>query len=364
MARLRETTWPIDPHTIKKHEILRRYFQAWLPIMTQWAGRVLYIDGFAGPGKYEGGEDGSPIIVLKAARDHAFRPKSEVVFIFVEKDKARKEHLDRTVKEITGSLPDNFRVHCIHGEFNEELESVFRELEEQGKKLAPALVFVDPFGFSHTPFRTIARVLRNGRCDALITFMYEEINRFLAHPDHVETYDELLGTGNWRDVLNLREPDERRRAIHDIYLKQLRGVARYVRSFEMLNRGNRTDYFLFFASDNPLGLEKMKEAMWKADPGGTFQFSDFTDARRTLALFSEHPDYDALKQAIVSHFGGANASIEELRNFVVAETPFLRTHFKRQILKPMEASGELTVKSPKGRRLKGTFPDGTVLHFK
>jgi hypothetical protein len=34
--------------------------------------------------------------------------------------------------------------------------------------------------------------------------------------------------------------------IHDIYRDQLLGAGvEYVRSFEMLNQGNRTDYFLF-----------------------------------------------------------------------------------------------------------------------
>ena len=87
MAKKLETVWQIDPHTQSKHTILRRYWEAWLPIMTKYNQRVLYIDGFAGPGSYAGGEDGSPLIALKSARDHHARPKSEVAFIFIEKDK-------------------------------------------------------------------------------------------------------------------------------------------------------------------------------------------------------------------------------------------------------------------------------------
>jgi three-Cys-motif partner protein len=64
------TIWKIDSHTQAKHIILKKYLDAWLPIMTRWNGRVLYIDGFAGPGKYQGDEDGSPIIALKSAINH------------------------------------------------------------------------------------------------------------------------------------------------------------------------------------------------------------------------------------------------------------------------------------------------------
>ena len=42
----------LDPHTQGKHLVLQYYMQAWLPIMTTWNGRVLFIDAFAGPGEY------------------------------------------------------------------------------------------------------------------------------------------------------------------------------------------------------------------------------------------------------------------------------------------------------------------------
>ena len=65
-----ETVWNLEPHTAKKHKILRRYFEAWLPILATTQGRLLYIDGFAGPGEYQNGAPGSPLVILNAARDH------------------------------------------------------------------------------------------------------------------------------------------------------------------------------------------------------------------------------------------------------------------------------------------------------
>src|SRR5262249_32498822 len=154
---------------------------------------------------------------------------------------------------------------------NNEMSSVLNYLDEQKKRLAPAFVFIDPFGFSHTPFKTIARILQNPRSEVLVTFMYEEINRFLAHPDQPQNYDDLFGTGEWRKAATINDAEKRRRFIHDLYLAQLRTLAKYVRSFEMLNKGNRTDYFLFFATNGLIGLEKMKEAMWKVSPTGDYQ---------------------------------------------------------------------------------------------
>src|SRR5712672_2541721 len=108
MAAPRRTIWPLEPHTRAKHEILKRYLQAWMVILSQ--GRfpeILYIDGFAGPGEYETGEAGSPIIALDTAL--AFRPAltAKVHFLFVEKDTDRADHLRRQVA--LRSLPTNFR---------------------------------------------------------------------------------------------------------------------------------------------------------------------------------------------------------------------------------------------------------------
>ena len=68
MAAPRQTIWPLEPHTRAKHEILKRYLQAWMVILSQGQfPEILYIDGFAGPGEYSGGEAGSPIIALDTA---------------------------------------------------------------------------------------------------------------------------------------------------------------------------------------------------------------------------------------------------------------------------------------------------------
>jgi three-Cys-motif partner protein len=363
MSKPLGTIWPMEQHTSKKHEILRRYFEGWLPIMVKWNSHVLFIDGFAGPGEYTKGEDGSPVIVLKAARDHKHKFASELLCVFVEADRPRYEHLQTVLARLKPTLPGNIKFQTVLGAFNDHLSQVFKDLEEQKKRLAPALAFVLPFGFSHTPFSTIAKLMKYPKCEVLVNFMYEEINRFLSLPNHAENFDELFGTPEWRGALSLSTPDERLRAIHDLYLKQLRNVARFVRSFQMLNMGNRVDYFLFFATNNLKGLEKMKESMWKADPRGEFQFSDYTDSSGQLSLFADKPDYDALRKLITGKYSCKRVSIEELGDWVVAETPFLRTHIKKPVLVPMETEGTVRVVAAKPKRKKGTYPDGTILTF-
>ncbi len=363
MSKPLGTIWNLDPHTAKKHDILRRYFEAWLPIMASWNGRVVYIDGFAGPGRYSMGEDGSPVVILKAARDHTYPMKAELVCIFVENDLERCRHLKSVLDELAPTLPNRIKWAVVHGRFDEHLTKTLNLIEAQKKNLAPAFVFIDPFGFSHTPFKTVSKVLGNSRCEVLVNFMYEEINRFLSVEKHSHDYDELFGTTEWRAVANLSGATQRKKAIHDIYLKQLKTTALYVHSFEMLNKGNSTDYFLFFATNSLKGLEKMKEAMWKVDDTGSFQFSDHYDARGLMSLFSAQPNLAPLREAILKTFKGRQISIENLLDWVIAETEFLPKHLKRPVLAPMEEAGEISIVNPAPKRRKGTFSPGTILKF-
>ena len=85
----RTTTWPLEQHTRGKHMVLKNYMGAWLPILTSWNGRVLFIDAFAGPGEYSNGEPGSPVIALRALIDHRARNqiRSEVNYLLLSKTK-------------------------------------------------------------------------------------------------------------------------------------------------------------------------------------------------------------------------------------------------------------------------------------
>jgi len=122
MPRITDTISAIEPHTEAKHAILRKYLDAWLPIITRWNGRVVYIDGFAGPGEYIGGKDGSPIIAIKAVLEHKANIKAEIVMLFIEAEKERCEFLKHKVSEI--KLPPNIKTECICAKFDETLTDI------------------------------------------------------------------------------------------------------------------------------------------------------------------------------------------------------------------------------------------------
>ena len=233
----RTTIWDLEPHSRAKHEILRRYMQAWMAILRQSGyPNLVYIDGFASPGRYSKGEDGSPIIALKAALENQARIKSAIRFLFVEERNDRARVLGQILDEV--ERPPRFSVKVAEGiTFEQAATSFLDELALKGQRLPPTFAFIDPLGWKGVPFQVVQCILSFRSCEALVTFMYEEINRFIGHPQQERNFKLFFGTDEWRQGIRLREPRERNRFLHDLYLLQLRNATgvRYVRSFELRN---------------------------------------------------------------------------------------------------------------------------------
>lgn len=355
MAKGKETVWEMPPHTRAKHDILKRYLQAWIPILSQVGfPEVLYVDGYAGPGIYKGGEPGSPIIALRAARDQVVQIKAEVSFMFVEKDPQRAQILEQQVAAERPVIPHNFKVKVWNDAFDVAFGQLLASYQSKGQRLPPTFAFVDPFGWD-VPFSIIVEMMRYPSCEVLITFMYEEVNRFIGFPDQEKNFDKFFGCRDWREGIELSGPQRRNRFLHDLYLRQLRDAAgvQHVRSFQMRNDKDVTDYYLFYGTNSIRGLQRMKEAMWRVDTSGEFAFSDATNENQ-IVLFSE-PRFEVLRSQIVEHFRGKETTVGEIEHFVVAETAFRETHYKRQVLKPMEQESELEVIDPPQGRGTGTY---------
>ena len=198
MAAPKTTIWELEPHTRAKHEILRRYLQAWAPILSQGGfPEILYIDGFAGPGRYSKGEEGSPIIALRSALDQPIEIAATVKFLFVELITDRADVLQAIVDDF--DLPTNFHVSVARGEtFEAACTKLLASYKGRAQALPPTFAFIDPFGWSGTPFRIVQEIMANPSCEVLVTFMYEEINRFIGHPDQEKNFDAFFGTTGWR----------------------------------------------------------------------------------------------------------------------------------------------------------------------
>jgi three-Cys-motif partner protein len=168
--------------------------------------------------------------------EHRHPITAELVYLFIEADEDRLANLRQEIGRL--ALPSNVKVSTLLGRFDETMSGLLSQLDAVGQRLAPTFAFVDPFGWSQTPFSIVKRLLTNDKCELLINFMYEDINRFIGVSEHADKWDHLFGTEDWRDIVAIQQASQRRRAIHDLYQRQLRTIAgaQYVRSFEMRNK--------------------------------------------------------------------------------------------------------------------------------
>jgi three-Cys-motif partner protein len=123
---------------VLKHEILRQYVVPFVSKVGRNATdrRVVYLDGYAGPGCYDDGTPGSPALVLdSAARVSEFRTLD---CVFVEKKRSDFERLSQLVAD---ARTRGISATALHGPVEEHLDDVLARASG-----APLLAFLDPFG--------------------------------------------------------------------------------------------------------------------------------------------------------------------------------------------------------------------------
>jgi three-Cys-motif partner protein len=327
--------------------------------------RLLLVDGFAGPGRYATGEDGSPLIMLKTLLEHdAFDRMGgvEFLFLFIEHNAARAEHLEGEVASL--ELPSNIKVTIEHGEFEAKFGEIVDSIQQRGRTLVPTFAFIDPFGYSAASMSLAGKFLTFDRCEALIFLPLNYLVRFVGRDGQENAMNSLFGSERWREAIQL-EGEERGAFLLGLFEEQLgnQGNVKHVRSFA-LRTADGNDYRLVFASPHDKGLELIKDAMWSVDPVEGTRYIATRSEDGQEVLFT--PDADSVDtSALLGHlrnkFGTDWFSIEEAQKATLLETPFrVAKHLKEKTLRPAEKSGVIEVDRSGGQR---QFAAGVRIRF-
>lgn len=358
--------WDRPPHTAAKHELLGMYLDAWFAIFGQSnQSRVVYLDGFAGPGSYKGGEDGSPILAVRRLLNHSARDRltrTEYVFAFNEGDAARHTELCEAVAKLKAEhraeWPNNVKIPDPRKlEFGEFAGEVIASLK--GQPLAPTFFFIDPFGYSDVSMKQIAELLHYPACDLLIYFDFNSANRFATAGNVDHLFEEYFGSDAYK---NAPPAGDARRAefLHDCYETGLRTICKManIQSFAMEIDGGRVGYYLFFCTNDTQAFDRMKAAMWKIDSTGEYRFSDKFAGMDVL--FGTEGSTGPLRKAMLAQFAGKTVRVPDVVDWVIKETPFHSGQVKRATLKPMETDGDILVSRPHSR---AQFNDQVAVSF-
>jgi three-Cys-motif partner protein len=364
--------WELDPHTAAKHRVLRAYLDAWIPVMAHQAlavpnlsteaPRLLFVDGFAGPGRYAKGEPGSPLIMLDALLSHsAFERLGGVsfFFLFIEHDKRRVERLRSEVASLS-RLPANVSVHIEHGEFESTFGSLVDGVTDRGKILVPTFSFIDPFGYSSASMSLTGRLTGFPRCEVLFFLPLSFVHRFVGREGQDVALTSLFGSDEWRHAATL-SGEARRTYLLELFEQQLASGAhvKHVRSFQLRTQDGN-DYRLVFALGHRKGLELAKDAMWAVDPaGGTSYVATTESGQEVLFGPAELVDTAPLLGELRSKFVNDWFTIEQAEECTLFDTPFRIGQLRRDTLAPAERKGVLEVERTgrsgfKGARMRFT----------
>jgi three-Cys-motif partner protein len=363
MSNNDDVLWPLKRHTLAKHQILRWYLDAWLAILGSGSYArqdLVLIDGFAGPGRYRGGEKGSPLLMLDAYLEHSADITARCHFYFIEENVGRAQHLSDQI--VAYDLPPTVEVEVITGSFDEEFPPLIDGLRERFGGLPPTFAFIDPFGAGGISVALSTPLLSVPRCELLVYVPIAHLARFVDHPDLVATLNTLYGSDVWRRATETNVLEERKRILHDLFLAEVQKTAELARSFEITPQMGHNSYYLFFGTNSARGLQRMKDAMWRADPQGGTRFRDSTTVDHPV-LFEEKPDLSRLLELLREQFNKRWFTIEEAEKFTLRSTPFRDNgHLKSPTLRPAEKRGELEVERPAGKP-SGSFTPGTRMRF-
>lgn len=344
--------WPRDPHTAAKHEVLRRYYNAWFPIMLRTFPSVTVFEGYAGPGEYEPedgavGPEGSPLVAMRSllSRRELVDLRTPVRFVFLEDRHDRVENLRRLVAERLAPLPPHVTFVAEPGRCERDALAVLSRVGAWGH---PIFANLDPFD-AFVPLDVVRALGRNGASEAFVTFMSNRLIRF-ASVEHLPQGDEMFGEKQWRQVQHLateaKEPflvERYRGTLASCGLDKIVG-------FQLLDERG-LGFWLLHATSHERGIQKMKDSMWNVDPIRGFHFRDPRRSERAqLGLpIQWEPDLRALRDLVVEYLDGrGRVPIIDVRRFALLETAYKEMHASK-VLADLMRDGVVHREPKKGK---------------
>lgn len=247
MAVPKDAVWERDPHTAAKHDLLKRYLEAWAPILLSRNDVISYAEGFAGAGIYKHGEPGSPVIAYDVFTSALHKYPKRMRMILMEEDSRRVEELERQMALVrsrhTDDVTERLAVDIRHGDYHPSLLQKLRSIGSLGK---PLFALLDSFGGPDIPYSLLHELGRYRSTEVMVTFEPSFLTRFAQnHDGHRQRGDEAFGSQDWQAVF--QQPSPLKFAfLREQYRDTLRRAGfSHTLYFEMVDEGSRKLYLIF-----------------------------------------------------------------------------------------------------------------------
>lgn len=258
--------------SVFKHELLRRYIPPFggMTSTQSQSRRVVYVDGYAGEGRYEDGDPASAEIALRVAAHHRSIGLDLSCF-FVEQ---QAKSFARLQEVVHGYEARGVYARAHHGEVSDVLDDVVQQATG-----VPLFLFLDPCGLC-LPMERLVDVLARRRPDRrpatelLMNFSMMAVRRLGGHvtspkgnEKSLERFDDVCGGRWWRDYFTGRRSEqdaaEEVAAEYARRLQQQTGM--FVQSVPVAKApGKKAVYHLVFATRSQYGLWVFGDALARA----------------------------------------------------------------------------------------------------
>jgi three-Cys-motif partner protein len=297
------------PWSRYKDMILAYYLTPYLFKVSSLGKPVVVVDCFAGPGRFEDGTDGSPLLISKAVRQIAEKGKS-VSAVFIEEKRKYFQRLQESVRD--------YQEICrtVHGSFEDSAKGI----ADMGRNNT-VFVYIDPCGIKPLRFDVLAGIYANvaggSSIEVLLNFnapsmvrnglaalkcaqqddSEEELDRTMTPAD----IDAIAGGTYWRGIVTSDIPfsDKEEQCVSE-YIKMMKRYFGEVCSYGIKERYEHTipKYRLLFGSRHEDAFLLMNDAVCKARD--EFLGKQCVDGRLfDMRADDEIHDPDRLRKAIM-----------------------------------------------------------------
>lgn len=254
--------------TRAKHFILRRYLQE-LAFKVLRFSEVTYVDGFSGPWETQTEDfaDSSFRIAIDVLQDAQQKIRDQ----FGERPRIRcflSDDNPEIFAQLTAAVApfnrpqEGFEIKTYCGRF----EDAVSEIQTFIGRSFP-LIFIDPTGWTGYPLDKIGSLFQRRKCEVLINFMYDFVNRAasMSDPRTVASLNPILGGPDWEQRLDPTLP--RGRAVEKLFRDTLRKVGNF--DFVVSTKidrptVDRPHFFLVYGTKSPNGLKAFREIEFTA----------------------------------------------------------------------------------------------------
>ena len=308
-----------------KHRLLRRYLQAWFPILAHGYSKLLYIETHAGRGHHLGGEKGSPLVAIETAQEYLASANARDVtvhMLLIEADPDNARYLRAAIAEATGDS-NRLSTRVLQARYEDALLDRLRTYMCNPLNRPAIFCFVDPYGPSLS-MATLRRVLAaSPSAELLVTLMVRYADMHAHLPDqHERNLDALYGTDAWRKLLAIEPYEKRVEAMAMLFGRQL--GTKHMVWLPMKQRNGAVMYALVHCTDSAKGLEEIKRAIWKVFPDGHLEGHE-ERAPEQMDLFCLEPDLRALERMLWARYAGKEVPNQEIEQWL-ATTMYLPKH--------------------------------------